>query len=315
MESLDVGSSLPLISGGTIPRLGLGTWKSSGGEVGKAVEHALKVGYRHIDCAQIYGNEKEVGAALAEAFSTGLVSRHQLHITSKVFNNRHKERVHKAIDQTLHDLQLEYLDLYLVHWPAMFEDEEIVRPMRQEDGSPSPQIKISCEYLETWKEMEKLVEEGKVKAIGVSNFTKEQIEDIANNCTILPAVNQIEMHPLLIQQDLLDYCASKGIIITAYSPLGSGDSYTGAREDTPTLLKEEKVIQIAEDVGKTPAQVLLRWAIQKGVTVIPKSVRESRIEENSQIFDFELSSEQMQALDSLNRSYRFGLGWLPGHFL
>jgi len=298
-----------------MPVVGLGTWKSSKGEVGPAVMAALKAGYRHLDCAAVYNNEAEIGETLQKAFTEGIVKREELFITSKVFNNHHEDRVPAALRNTLKNLQLDYLDLYLIHWPIKFEDEVVPQPMRQANGLPAPGIKASFEFKETWKQMESLLKEGLVKAIGVSNFTPEQIEELIADRHSVPAVNQVELHPYLVQTELLEYCRGKGIIVTAYSPLGSSDSYSGSAPGAPSLLKNDTVNAIAGEVDRSPAQVLIRWAIQKGVSVIPKSVNEDRIKANLAVFDFELSPAQMAQLDGLNRNHRFGLGWMDGHFL
>ncbi|ELR20746.1 aldehyde reductase [Acanthamoeba castellanii str. Neff] len=306
--------TLTLNTGATMPVVGLGTWKSAPGEVAAAVKAALHAGYRHFDCAEIYGNEAEVGETLKAAFDEGLVKREELFITSKVFNHHHQDRAADALRTTLKNLQLAYLDLYLIHWPIKFEDAVIPQPSRQPDGSPNPLIKASFEFLDTWKAMEGLLKEGLVRAIGVSNFTQEQIDQLLADSQTVPAVNQVEFHPYLVQKELLDYCTAKGIVLTAYSPLGSSDSYTGKLEGAPSLLKCGVVNGIAAEAGRSPAQVLIRWAVQKGVVVIPKSVNEERIRANFAVFDFELSADQVARLDGLNRDHRFGLGWMPGHF-
>jgi len=306
---------IKLNTGYAIPVIGLGTWKSAKDDVGKAVVEAIKAGYRHIDCAQIYGNEKEIGESLQKVFAEGNVKRSDLFITSKVFNNKHLERVMGSCEQTLKDLQLDYVDLLLMHWPIMFEEVEIPQPMRQDNGLPNPKLKIKFEYRDTWKQLEKVLQSGKAKSIGVSNFTVEQLEELAKISKVVPAVNQIELHPLLTQDDLLSYCSKHGIVVTAYSPLGSGDSYSGSRADTPKLLKNDTVASVAAAVSKSPAQVLVRWGVQRGASVIPKSTNAKRIAENGDVFDFKLSDAQMKALNALNLNYRFGMGWMPGHFI
>jgi diketogulonate reductase-like aldo/keto reductase len=313
-KEMATAPTLTLNTGAAMPVVGLGTRKSAPGEVGAAVRAALQAGYRHFDCAEVYGNETEVGDALKAALDEGLVKREELFITSKVFNNHHQDRAANALRTTLKHLQLAYLDLYLIHWPVKFEDVVVPQPSRQPDGSPDPLIKASFEYLDTWKVMEGLVAEGLVKAIGVSNFTREQIDQLLADSQTVPAVNQVEFHPYLVQQQLLDYCTAKGIVLTAYSPLGSSDSYTGKLEGAPSLLKCGVVNGIASEVGRSPAQVLIRWALQKGVVVIPKSVNEERIRANLAVFDFELSADQVARLDGLHCDHRFGLPWMPGHF-
>jgi diketogulonate reductase-like aldo/keto reductase len=271
--------------------------------------------FENRDCAPVYGNEKEIGDALHQLFAEGVVKREDLFITSKVFNNMHKERVRKSVEKTLNDLRLDSLDLLLVHWPIMFQDEEMPTPSRNRDGTPAAELVISYEYLDTWKEFEALYDAGKAKSIGVSNFEIEQLEDLLQHARIAPAVNQIEFHPLVPQPRLLQYCKEKGIAVTAYSPLGSGDSFVGKREDTPKLLKNEIVHKVAKEVNRSPAQVLLRWAIQKGLTVIPKTTSPQRLVENLSLFDFVLDEQQMNTLDSLDCNFRYGLGWMKGHYL
>jgi len=312
---LSIEQGLKLNTGYRMPCLGLGTWKSAKNDVGTAVVNAIKAGYRHIDCAAIYGNEKEIGEALQKVWSEGIAKREEVFITSKVFNNHHLDRVPLSCEQTLKDLQLDYIDLLLMHWPIMFEEVEIPQPMRQENGYPNPKLKIKFEYKDTWKQLEKLLAGGKVRSVGVSNFTIEQLTELSKISSVVPAANQIELHPLHTQQPLLEYCQKSGTVITAYSPLGSGDSYSGSRTDTPKLLKEKVIMALADQYKKSPAQILLRWSIQKGVSVIPKSTNPTRIAENADVFDFELTADDMAQVDGLNANYRFGLGWLPGHFI
>jgi len=310
-------TALRLNSGQLLPQIGLGTWKSASNAVGNAVRHALRHGYRHIDCASIYGNEAEIGEAFREVFQEGTVRREDVFITSKLFNNCHTpQRAKDSLDKTLKDLQLQYLDLYLMHWPVAFRDFEIPQPMRLPDGTPSPKLDLYFEYLDTWTVLEEFVASGKVKAIGVSNFTIDQLRQlIAHSKVGPPVVNQVEFHPYLVQTELHQFCKENGIVLTAYSPLGSPDSYSGQQPGAPALLKEPIVLELAKKHNKSPAQILLRWSVQMGTSVIPKSVTPSRIEENLQIFDFKLSEEDVSLVSSLNRNHRFGFGWLPGHYL
>ncbi|ELR19870.1 oxidoreductase, aldo/keto reductase, putative [Acanthamoeba castellanii str. Neff] len=301
--------TLDLNTGAKIPVVGLGTWQAGKGEVGAAVKAAIKAGYRHFDCAEIYGNEAEIGEAFKSAFDEGLVKREELFITSKVFNNHHQpERAVKAIHNTLKNLQIPYLDLSLIHWPIKFEEEQIAQPLRTPEGKLNPAITWSFDFKETWKTLEELQKQGLAKSIGVSNFTVKQLEELLADAQVVPAVNQVEFHPYLFQAELLNYCTSKGIVLTAYSPLGS----TVSSEGVVPLLENEVVKDIAAEVGRSAAQVVLRWGVQKHITVIPKSSNEERLRANFAIFDFELSPEQVARLDSLPQ-HRF-IRLVPGHF-
>lgn len=282
-----------------MPIIGLGTWKSDRGKVGKAVEFALmNCGYRHIDCAAVYGNEKEIGESFNAIFAGGIVNREDIFITSKLWNDAHrKNAVLKACKKTMGDLRIDYLDMYLMHWGmATSEDGE-----RVDDAGIL--ITENTPIRETWKAMEDLVRSGLVKAIGVANFTAPMLLDLLSYAKILPAVNQIELHPYLQQSRLTEFCESKNIAVTAYSPLGSPGNVEG--HGLPILLEEEVIAKIARTHGKTPAQVLLRWGIQRNTVVIPKSTHPERIKENIDVFDFELSKSEMNALGKLNRNLRF----------
>lgn len=298
MTSNSVPTTLKLNSGYEMPTIGLGTWKSKPGEVSAAVKHALKVGYKSIDAALVYGNENEVGEGIRDAIKDGDVKREEIFVTSKLWgNSHHPDDVETAVKKSLSDLGLAYLDLYLIHWPHAFKRGSVLFP-KKEDGT--------VEYLtdvtptETWLAMEKLVEKGLVRSIGLSNFNSEQIKDILDKGKIPPATNQVECHPYFNQQKLLDFCMEKGIYLTAYSPLGSPDR-PWASPDEPNLLEDPKLAEIAKRVGKSAAQVLLRYQLQRKVIVIPKSVTPSRIEENFALLDFELSEADMKTLDGFAR--------------
>lgn len=286
-----------LNSGPSIPVVGLGTWKSQKGEVKAAVEEAVRAGYRHIDAAAVYGNEEEVGAGLSQVFSEGVVSRGDLFITSKLWNSDHgRDRARSACLKTLKDLQVSYLDLYLIHWPVT--------------GRPGPEV--TPPLAETWSCLEGLVEEGLVRSIGVSNFSIEKTERLIRGAKIKPAVLQVEAHPYWRNQALFDWATSQGIHVTAYSPLGSPDSagIVKRREDCPVLLQDNTVAGIAERIGKNAGQVLIRWAVQRGTSVLPKSVNPSRIRSNLDVFDWELTQEDFEALSSLEPQMRM----VPGDF-
>ncbi|KGO41407.1 Aldo/keto reductase [Penicillium expansum] len=258
-----------LNTGAEIPALGLGTWQSQPGEVARAVFHAIKVGYRHIDAALCYGNENEVGQGIKEAIDAGIVKREDLFVTTKLWCSFHA-RVEEGLQQSLTDLGLDYVDLYLMHWPLAMNSKgnHNIFP-KLADGSRD--IIHSHSHVTTWKSMEKLVGTGKVKAIGVSNYSVKFLEELLPQATIVPAANQIENHPLLPQQEIVDFCNKAGIHITAYSPLGS----TGS-----PLFTAEPIVAVAEKRGVTPATVLLSWHIARGSSVLAKSVTPARIEAN-----------------------------------
>jgi methylglyoxal/glyoxal reductase len=266
---LTLKSYSKLNNGVEIPLLGLGVYQSPPGKTTeRAVSCALKIGYRHIDTASLYGNESDVGRALRQS---GL-RRDEVFITTKVWKSEQGyDRTLQACERSLRRLGLAYLDLYLIHWP------------------------VQRMSIETWKAMVELLQEGKARAIGVSNYTIGDLQDIFQNskddCVVIPAVNQVEFHPFLYQNELLQFCKNSNIQLEAYSPL------TRAKR-----LNHHAVIEIAKKYGKTPAQVLIRWSLQHDVVVIPKSIHQDRIRENSQVFDFHLEPEDMNLLDSLNEN-------------
>jgi len=269
-----------------MPALGLGTWQSDKGEVGKAIEVAVtKQRYRHIDCAHVYGNEPEIGQTFNKILKAKKVTRQDLFITSKLWNaDHHPDKVEKACLLTLKNLQLDYLDLYLIHWGVSFTPKGTI------DYIPLHQ---------TWQAMESLVKKGLVKNIGVSNYTTPMILDLLSYAKIKPAVNQIEIHVYNFQPELVQYCQSHNIQITAYSPLGS----SGDNPDKP--LHNKTVKQIAKDHHKSPAQILLKWCIQRNLSVLAKSTNSQRIAENIDLFDFTLTDKQIDQLNQLNRNHRF----------
>lgn len=255
-----------------MPAIGLGVWQVEDKEqLISSVKHAIECGYRLIDTAAIYKNEEFVGEAIRQSN----VPREELFITSKVWNDdQGYEETLAAFDTSLKRLGLEYLDLYLVHWPCPKKGK----------------------YIDTYRALETLYKEGKVRAIGVSNFHIHHLEEIVAKCEIMPTINQVECHPFLTQDALRDFCEKHQIIVEAWSPLMHGGA----------VLANEMIVSIANKYKKTPAQVILRWHIQNGVHPIPKSVTPSRIEENMDVFDFTLSTEEMKQISALNKNERFG---------
>ncbi len=294
--------TLKFSNGDGMPILGLGTWKSEPGKVKEAVYEAIKCGYRHIDCASIYQNEAEVGAAIKQALDEELVKREDLWVTSKLWNNAHeREQVKPALQNTLQDLGLDYLDLYLIHWPiAQKADSNF--PEKAEDFLALENVPIA----ETWSAMERLVDEGLCRHIGVSNFSVDKLKRLVSIAAIKPEVNQVELHPYLQQKDMLDYCHNNGINLTGYSPLGSMDRpETLKKEDEPIPMESEVVKGIAKKYDITEAQVLLAWNINRGVAVIPKSTNKERIRENLLAADILLNHDDIRKIDDMDQGYRF----------
>lgn len=288
-----------------MPILGLGTWKSEPNEVYEAVKTALDLGYRHVDCAPIYGNEPEVGQALTESFEAGIADREDVWVTSKLWNDAHRpEDVRPALKQTLSDLHLDTLDLYLMHWPVALTPGTGM-PESGADFVPLDEVPLSA----TWEAMEALVDDGLVRHIGVSNFSVPKLRSLLSEARIAPEMNQIELHPYLQQPEMLDFAGEHGMHITAYSPLGSKDRPEGMKdEDEPILLEDPTITEIAERHDATPAQVLIRWAIERGTAVIPKSVTPTHIEENLAAANLSLTDEDMEAIAELDRERRYLAG-------
>lgn len=292
-------------NGDEMPVLGLGTWKSAPGDVYDAVTFALETGYRHIDCAPIYGNEPEVGQALSDTVSEGVVDRDDVWITSKLWNDAHRPKhVRPALEETLDDLQIDTLDLYLMHWPVA---------LTRGTGMPSaPDDFLSLDEVplaETWAAMEELVDEGRVRHIGVSNFNVPKLRRLMDAANHAPEMNQVEMHPYLPQEDLLSFANEHDLPLTAYSPLGSKDRPEGMKgDDEPLLLEDPTINEIADRHDATPGQVLISWALHRGTITIPKSVTPSHIEENLAAADLSLTDDDMEAIGELGRGRRYVRG-------
>jgi len=290
------------INNDTFQSIGLGTWKATGKVVKTAVIEAINAGYRHIDTAAIYGNEVEIGEALSEVFKKGKIKREEVFITSKLWNDSHeKAMVIPALKESLKRLQLDYLDLYLIHWPVAFK-HGVLFP-----GSPSEYITLDkLPIIETWEQMEIAKKEGFAKHIGVSNFSKLKLQDLVSKAHSKPEVNQVEMHPLLQQNELFNYCKKEQIIVTGYSPLGSGDRSAEMKaEDEPNLMDIDIIKEIAKKHRVSPAQILLAWHCNRGTSVIPKSTSKNHIVSNFEACDIILDAEDMDNIASLDKNYRF----------
>ncbi|MGB3634936.1 MAG: aldo/keto reductase [Rubrobacteraceae bacterium] len=274
------GPDITLNDGNTIPQLGFGTFQIEPENTAEAVSEALRIGYRHIDTAQMYGNEKEVGEAIR---NSGL-DRGDIFVTSKLNNSFHEpDDARESFDRTLSDLGLDYVDLFLIHWPL---------PTRY-DG----------DYVSTWQTMEEFHNDGRALSVGVSNFQPEHLEKLAEETDTVPAVNQIEVHPYFTNDEVRAYGQEHGIVTEAWSPIAQGD-----------VLDDDTISQIAEKSGKTVAQVVLRWHIQRGDIIFPKSVTPSRMQENFELFDFELESDDMDAITALDKGEDGRTGPHPDKF-
>jgi 2,5-diketo-D-gluconate reductase A len=273
--------TITLNNGVEIPQLGFGVYLVPPADTVAATLSALEVGYRHIDTAEMYGNEKQVG----EAIRASWIDRREVFVTSKLNNGFHAyDDALRAFDGTLRALGVDYVDLFLIHWPM-------------------PDVGI--DYVETWRAMERILASGGARAIGVSNFQPQHLQRVLDETDVVPAVNQIEAHPYLTQDDARGFGAAHGIVTEAWAPIAQGK-----------VLGDPVIVEVAERLGRTPAQVTLRWHIQRGDVVFPKSVTRRRVEENFALFDFELAPEDMDAITGLNRDERIGpdpdqFNWVP----
>ena len=259
-----------LSTGIGMPRVGLGTWKSEKGVVGAAVKHAMQNGYRHIDMAPRYGNEKEIGKAFSDVFETR--ERGEFFLGSKLWNtDHHPSRVSVALTTTLSDLRISYLDVWYMHWPVSL----------QPGGDIFPEIKFEeVAIKDTWAAMEEEYDAGRVRSLAVSNFNVEQLSVLLKSARIKPVANQVELHPYLPNGRLVEYCRKNNIQVVAYSPIGSPGNAANNRKDVTALIKNNVITRLATEFSRTPAQIILKWALQKGVVVIPKSITPTRIDEN-----------------------------------
>eukprot|EP00560_Eucampia_antarctica_P001534 CAMPEP_0197832366 /NCGR_PEP_ID=MMETSP1437-20131217/14445_1 /TAXON_ID=49252 ORGANISM="Eucampia antarctica, Strain CCMP1452" /NCGR_SAMPLE_ID=MMETSP1437 /ASSEMBLY_ACC=CAM_ASM_001096 /LENGTH=309 /DNA_ID=CAMNT_0043435711 /DNA_START=170 /DNA_END=1099 /DNA_ORIENTATION=+ len=279
-----------------MPAIAYGTFRSQTEKVVVGVLDAIKAGYRHFDLAHIYGNEKDVGTAFKEAFDSGLVKREELFITGKLWNSDHDvEIVPQACAHSLNNLGLDYFDLYLIHFPVAWKHTGLESP-----GWGASELG-NTPLIDTWRAMEKLADGEKCRSIGVSNYPLMLLHDLVTQAKIQPACNQIEVHPYYTRESLVKYCQSRGICVTAHTPLGGGAANKEAW-NTACPMDDPVVQNIAASYsGKTPAQVILRWLLQRGVVALPKSVRTSRIQENINVFDFDLSKEEMSQISALEK--------------
>jgi len=293
-----------LNSNANIPVVGYGTFKATDDEkLSAAIKEAIKNGYRAIDCAWVYRNEAIIGKALKEAMQEFNLKRSDFFITGKIWNTHHsKKLVRKCFDESLNNLQLDYLDLLLCHWPFGYAENTGKEPFPSDDDG---KMRFSdVHYLQTYQAMEELVQEGKVKIIGLSNFSIQQVKDVMDNCTIKPSVNQFEINPYCPNFELVEFCQNNGLVVEGYAPLGASDRAWSKTED-PKVLENDVILRLADKHKKTPAQISIKWVLQRNIVVLVKSVTSSRIKENIDVFDFELDESDMQAINNINQNFRY----------
>lgn len=315
---MNVTTEIALASGSQIPSVGLGLWKIAKDEAPTVVHDAIRAGYRHLDSACDYGNEQETGQGIRAALDEGLCKREDLWVTSKLWNTYHaREHVRPALERTLSDLGLDYLDLYLIHFPIAqkfvpFEKRYPPQWFYDPDAAEPRMEPAAVPIAETWQAMEEIQRAGLVRHIGVSNFNCQLLRDLLSFCEIRPATLQVESHPYLTQEKLLRFCHEEQIVPVAFSPLGAQAYFSiGMAQKGDAVIEQPIVLEVAKRHAKSPVQVLLRWGVQRGTAIIPKSANADHLRENLDIFDFELSADEMASISALNCDRRFND---PGDF-
>jgi len=301
--SSKIGTDFALNTGTNIPSVGFGTWKIPKESAKEIIQRAFESGYRHFDCALEYGNQEEIGQALHDMMEKNHISRGEVFVTSKLWNTHHmRHAAYDDLSTTLRQLQLHHIDLWLMHWPFSFSslpakgNSNHMQETKDQNGKVIPD---DTSILETWQAMEKMHKDGKARAIGVCNFPLSILRQLLNSCEIPPAVLQIEQHPYLQQTELIEFCQSKGIHVTAYSPLGS------QMEGSVNLLADPVLNEIAKKHNKTPSQVVLQWNLLRHISVIPKACSLDHMKENLEVFDFQLTSDEIRQIEGLDRNLRF----------
>ena len=304
--------TLTLANSHSIPAVGYGFWKVDKADAADLAYQSLQMGYRHLDCASDYGNEAEVGLGIKKGLEDGICKRDELWVTSKLWNTYHRpEHVELACKRSISDLKCDYLDLYLIHFPISLQyvpfDQRYPAGWFFDPNSPSPRLEYDpVPIIDTWRAMEDLVNKGLVRNIGISNFGVSLIRDLLTQAIIRPTMLQIEMHPYLTQSKLIRYCQMEKIAVTAFSPLGA-PSYVplGMAKGEDSVLELPSIKEIALRHGKSAAQIVLKWGVQRGTAVIPKSSKVERLKENLDLDGFELSETEMNAISKLDRNQRF----------